>query len=126
MSVKKKFRMFLRGSVYWVQDNFTRKQESLGVKDRDEAEQLLQARNEAHRQPIINLQIARAYLSVSDPKAATRTWGDRDGGARLAREVHGLLRNGEMIFHSRSGDRQGAERKDCGGEQLKRAAVRRF
>ena len=76
MSVKKKYRMFLRGSVFWVQDNFTGKQTSLGVKDRDEAEQLLQARNEAHRQPIINLQIARAYLSVSDPKAATRTWGD--------------------------------------------------
>jgi integrase len=76
MSVKKKYRMFLRGSVYWVQDNFTRKQTSLGVKDKDEAEQLLQAKNEAHRQPIINLQIARAYLSVSDPKAATRTWGD--------------------------------------------------
>lgn len=76
MSVKKKFRMFLRGSVYWVQDNYTGKQESLGVKDRDEAEQLLQARNEAHRQPIINLQIARAYLSVKDPQAATRTWGD--------------------------------------------------
>jgi len=35
---------------------------------------LLNAKNEAHRQPAINLQIARAYLMVSDPLAAKRTW----------------------------------------------------
>lgn len=68
--------MFLRGSVYWCQDNETRKQESLGTKDRAEAERLLAAKNEAHRNPIINLQIARAYLMVGDPKAALRTWSD--------------------------------------------------
>lgn len=68
--------MFLRGTVYWIQDNQTRKQETLHTKDRTEAERLLNARNEAHRQPIINLQIARAYLMVSDPQASKRTWSD--------------------------------------------------
>ena len=66
--------MFLRGTVYWVQDNETGKQETLRTKDRDEAERLFSVKNEAHRQPIINLQIARAYLMVTDALAATRTW----------------------------------------------------
>ena len=66
--------MFRRGNVYWAQNNETGKQESLGTKIRSEAERLLNAKNEAHRQPVINLQIARAYLMVSDPQAATRTW----------------------------------------------------
>jgi len=66
--------MFRRGNVYWAQNNETGKQESLGTRIRSEAERLLNAKNEAHRQPVINLQIARAYLMVSDPQAATRTW----------------------------------------------------
>lgn len=66
--------MFLRGSVYWCQDNETGKQETLRTKDRTTAERLFNAKNEAHQQPIINLQIARAYLLVGDPQVATRTW----------------------------------------------------
>ena len=68
MSVKRKYRMFRRGNVYWIQDNETGKQETLRTKDRAEAERLFNAKNEAHRQPIINLQIARAYLMVGDPE----------------------------------------------------------
>lgn len=66
--------MFLRGTVYWCQDNETGKQESLRTKDRAEAERLFNAKNEPHHQPIINLQIARAYLMVGDPGVSTRTW----------------------------------------------------
>jgi hypothetical protein len=66
--------MFLRGSVYWCQDNETGKQETLRTKDKAAAERLFNAKNEAHQQPIINLQIARAYLLVGDPQVATRTW----------------------------------------------------
>ncbi len=76
MSVKNKYRMFLRGTIYWIQDNATGKQETLRTKDRLEAQRLFNAKNEAHRQPIINLQIARAYLMVGDPAAAKRTWKD--------------------------------------------------
>jgi hypothetical protein len=71
--------MFLRGTAYWIQDNETGKQESLGTKESVEAERLFPARNEAHRQPMINLQIARAYLMVGDPEAARRTWRDVTG-----------------------------------------------
>jgi hypothetical protein len=72
--MRQKYRMFLRGTVYWVQDNVTGKQESLGTKDRTEAGRLFNAKNEASRQPIINMQIARAYLLVGDPEVAKRTW----------------------------------------------------
>jgi len=47
----------------------------LHTSDRKEAERLLHARNEAARQPLINVQIARAYLAANDPEATTRTWG---------------------------------------------------
>ena len=87
MSVKNKNRMFLRGTVYWIQDNQTRKQETLRTKDRTEAERLFNAKNEAHRQPIINLQIARAYLMVSDPDSSKRTWKDVMG--EIAKLKHG-------------------------------------
>jgi len=66
--MRKRYRLFLRGTVFWCQNNETGKQESLRTKDRAEAERLFNAKNEAHVQPIINLQIARAYLRVGDPK----------------------------------------------------------
>ena len=66
--------MFRRGKVFWCQDNETGKQESLRTKDKDEAKTLLAARNEAHRQPSLNLQIARTYLQAGDPEVATRDW----------------------------------------------------
>src|ERR1051325_12164195 len=72
--MRKGYRMFKRGNVFWAQNNETGKQESLGTKIRSEAERLLHAKNEAHRQPLINRQIARAYLTASDPQSATRTW----------------------------------------------------
>jgi integrase len=72
--MRKGYRMFRRGNVFWAQNNETGKQESLGTKIRSEAERLLNAKNEAHRHPVINLHIARAYLMVSDPQAATRSW----------------------------------------------------
>jgi len=68
--------MYRRGEVYYIHNNDTGAQESLRTKDRTEAERLFNAKNEAHRAPIINLQIARAYLMISDPEAATRTWQD--------------------------------------------------
>src|ERR1051326_5410449 len=72
--MRPRYRMFLRGTVYWVQDNENGKQETLRTKDRDEAERLLNVKNEAHRQPWVNLQIARQYLNAADPAFPTRTW----------------------------------------------------
>jgi len=69
------FRTFRRASgVWYIENTATRQQESLRTRDTDEAERLLMARNEAHRQPAINMQIARAYLSAADPSSVSRTW----------------------------------------------------
>ena len=74
--MKKRYRMFRRGRVFWAQDNETGKQETLRTRERAVAERLLHAKNEAHLQPVINMQIARAYLMVGDPQSAKRTWQD--------------------------------------------------
>jgi RHS repeat-associated protein len=66
--------MFLRSGVYYCEDRETRKQSSLRTRDRAEAETLLHAKNEATRQPTINLQMARVYLAAADPNVTTRTW----------------------------------------------------
>src|SRR5687767_1050392 len=73
--MKQRYRLFQRtGGMLYCVDNVTRKQISLKTKDRDEASRLLNAKNEAERQPAINLQIARAYLLAGDSGIATRTW----------------------------------------------------
>ena len=60
--------------VFSIEDRTTRRQESLRTTDRDEAHRLFHAKNEAHQQPSLNLQIARAYLMAIDPAITTRTW----------------------------------------------------
>jgi integrase len=72
--MKSRFTLFRRGPVFYCQDNTTGQQTSLRTKNEDEAHALLHSRNEAFRQPILNLQIARTYLSASDPQVAKRTW----------------------------------------------------
>jgi len=70
------FQNFARGGGFYLQDNVTRKQESLRTQDRPTAERLLNARNEAARQPAINRSIALAYLRAADVKMVTRNWQD--------------------------------------------------
>ena len=74
-NVQLKYRLYRRpnGVFYW-RDNNLSKQGSLRTTDRREAERLLNALNESHRQPTINLNLARAYLATHDPKMAQRTW----------------------------------------------------
>jgi integrase len=66
--------LFRRAGIYYAEDTTTGKQRSLRTKDEAEAQTLLHSQNEAHRQPVLNLQIARAYLSASDPAFVQRTW----------------------------------------------------
>ncbi len=40
----------------------------------DEAKQIVEAKNNSERQPVLNLQIAKAYLAGSDNGMTTRTW----------------------------------------------------
>jgi len=74
-NVQLKYRLFRRrnGIFYW-QDNESAKQGSLRTTERREAERLLNAMNESHREPTLNLNLARAYLAAHDPKMAKRTW----------------------------------------------------
>lgn len=74
--MKNRFRLYRRAKtgVFYLHDGDTGKQESLGTRDRAEAKTLLATRNEAVRQPHLNLQIARAYLAASDPASTKRTW----------------------------------------------------
>src|SRR4051812_36606921 len=76
-NVQQKYRLYRRrnGRFYW-QEKDSPKQGSLQTSDRRAAEKLLNAMNEAQRQPILNLSLARAYLVAHDPKMITRTWSE--------------------------------------------------
>src|SRR6266705_2703592 len=74
MPMKTKYTLFRRGAMFYMQDSATGKQTSLRTKDETEALQLINARNEAQRQPVLNLHLARAYLAASDPALVERKW----------------------------------------------------
>jgi len=74
-NVQLKYRLYRRRNrVFYWQDNTSQKQGTFRTTDRPEAERLLNAMNESHRQPTLNLNLARAYLAAHDPKMAQRTW----------------------------------------------------
>ena len=72
--MKRRFILYRRklGGTFYVENTETRKQESLGTKNRAEATSLLNARNESVRQPQLNLQIAKAYLAGTDSGVSSR------------------------------------------------------
>jgi integrase len=75
--MKKRFRLIHRGErggQFYCVDSETGKRFSLKTKDRDAAEQIVLAKNQALRQPTLNLQIAKAYLAGTDNGVNTRTW----------------------------------------------------
>ena len=55
-----------RGGTFYCVDTFTGKRSSLGTNNEDEARQIIEAKNQALRQPVLNLQIAKAYLAGTD------------------------------------------------------------
>ena len=74
MHMKAKYTLFRRNGVYYSQDSATGQQKSLRTREEAEAQKLVNARNEAHQQPALNLHLARAYLAASDPAFVERTW----------------------------------------------------
>jgi hypothetical protein len=69
------FRIFKKASgIFFIQDRATGRQESLRTRDKREAERLLNARNDAAAQPLLNIRLARTYFSTADPDIANRTW----------------------------------------------------
>ena len=71
-----KYRIFQRGQVYYSEDRVTGHQASLHTRSRAEADQIISAKNQAAAQPVLNVTMARAYLSASSPEMLTRTWSD--------------------------------------------------
>ena len=70
-----RYRKFKRSWGTWYAfDNVTGNSVSLKTRVKGEADQTLNAMNEAVRQPSISLGLAKVYLNAADPKLATRTW----------------------------------------------------
>jgi len=75
--MKPRYRLIRRGirsGAFYCVDSHTGKRTSLGKIDADGAKQIVLAKNQALRQPTLNLQIAKAYLAGSDNGVNTRTW----------------------------------------------------
>jgi len=75
--MKTRFRLIrrgLRGGAFYCVDTHTGKRTSLQTNDEESAQQIIQAKNQAERQPILNLQIAKAYIAGTDSGITTRTW----------------------------------------------------
>src|SRR6266481_795276 len=66
----------LRGGTFYCVDTETGKRASLQTTDRAAAKEIIQAKNQALRNPHLNLQLAKAYLAGSDSGVGTRTWQD--------------------------------------------------
>ena len=75
-NMKKVYRMFRRKNRqnYYIQNNNTLEQRCLGTSDKEEAQRLLDAANQARQAPALNMQLGKAYITHADPKMATRTW----------------------------------------------------
>ena len=73
--MKEKFWLCKRGNIYVSLDSETGKRESLRTGNKEEAKRPVEAKNNATRQPALNLSIAKAYLAasatVAEPNAAT-------------------------------------------------------
>ena len=63
----------IRGGMFYCVDKKTGKRASLHTTNEEEAKQIVEAKNAATRQPILNLQIAKAYIAGSDNGINIRT-----------------------------------------------------
>lgn len=76
-TMKTRYRLIRRGvrsNAFYCVDTTTGKRTSLRTGSEEEAQQIIDAKNQAERQPVLNLQIAKAYLAGSDNGITTRTW----------------------------------------------------
>jgi len=62
-----------RGGTFYCVDTHTGKHTSLQTSNADRARQLVETKNQAARQPAMNLQIAQVYLMHGDPALTART-----------------------------------------------------
>ena len=75
-----KYRLYRRSNraqgTFYAENSSTGARASLGTKNRAEAAKLLQAKNDAHSQPILSRELAKVYLQGQDPQFGERTWAD--------------------------------------------------
>jgi hypothetical protein len=73
-ALKQIFRLFRRNRVFYSHDSQTGEQKGWQTRDKVEAQRLLNAKNEAARNPgAVNLQFAKTYVAASNPEMLTRT-----------------------------------------------------
>jgi hypothetical protein len=63
-----------RDLLFYCVDSKTGKRTSLGKVTKEEGRQIVDAKNQAERQPMFNLQLAKAYLAGTDAEMPKRTW----------------------------------------------------
>jgi integrase len=75
--MKTQFTLFKRKSgIFYMKNKLTGQHKSLKTRDRAEAQKLVQAHNDVVNQAYLNLELAKVYLSGSDPQLLQRTWQD--------------------------------------------------
>jgi integrase len=77
--MKARYRLIRRGcrrNAFYCVDRDTGKRTSLQTDDVEAAKELVRAKNEAQRQPILNLHLAKAYYFGADESMPERTWQD--------------------------------------------------
>jgi len=74
--MQNRFTTFWRGTMFYCEDRITGQQKSLQTKNEAEASKIVQAKNDAVNQPLMNLVMAKTYLAAKDPKLITRTLAD--------------------------------------------------
>ena len=75
--MKTRYRLIRRGNrsnAFYCVDTTTGKRTSLNTSSEEEARQVIESKNQAERQPVLNLQIAKAYLAAADESFVKRTW----------------------------------------------------
>lgn len=72
--MKHRYWLFQRKGVFYVEDSLTGRQQSLGTREKREAERLRDTKNEAVQRPSIGLAIGLAHLAAQDLRLVQRSW----------------------------------------------------
>ena len=84
--MKTHFRFFRRKiGIFYLVETATRRQKTLGTRNRAEVQKLVQAHNDAVNQPLFNLALAGVYMAGSDPKLMSPVYKKKRA---ITREEH--------------------------------------
>jgi integrase len=72
--MKERYWLSKRGRTFYSLDSVTRERRSLGTSNRQEAQKIIQAKNESHGRPALGFALAKAYIAAYDQTLAERTW----------------------------------------------------